>query len=139
MNWKPYGDMVLIRPLMPTSLTAGGLIEIPDDARGRPQKGVIVAVGPGLRSEMSGLHLPIQCAPGDLVLFGQYAGVIELLDGEALLIMRDHEVIAGKPAGTYELVEHRDEKARLVHHETSESCPLCPRVDLSAGAPPAGQ
>jgi chaperonin GroES len=130
-GWQARGDQLLVRPLLTADRTHGGLF-IPDDARERPQKGVVLAVGPGLASELSGNITPCQSNVGDLVLFGKYAGMAEDLGDEQVIIMRDQEALCAKPAGSYTLVEHIDGRGRPVFHEEGLTCEHCPGVDLSA-------
>jgi chaperonin GroES len=128
MKWQPHGDQILVRPLLPAEQTSSGLV-IPDEARDRPQRGVVLAVGPGQPNELNGALRPMQAEAGQLVLFGAYAGMAEELDGEKVLIMRDQEVLVSRT--DYTLTEHLDVRGRKVYHEASEVCDLCPKVDLS--------
>jgi len=64
---KPLADRVLIEPAAAEEKTAGGII-IPDTAKEKPQKGTVVAVGPGKKDE------PVTVKIGDVVLYGKYAG-----------------------------------------------------------------
>lgn len=136
-GWQPRGDQILVRALLTADRTQGGLF-IPDDARERPQKGVVLAVGPGLASELSGQQIPPQSRIGDLVLFGKFAGMTEDLDGEQIIIMRDQEAVCAKPEGSYSLTEHADAKGRQVFHEEGLTCEFCPGVDLDALRAAAG-
>ena len=64
---KPLGDRVLIEPAAAEEKTPGGII-IPDTAKEKPQKGTVVAVGPGKKDE------PMTLKVGDVVLYGKYSG-----------------------------------------------------------------
>ena len=84
---KPLADRVLVKPMEAESKTASGLI-IPDTAKEKPQKGTIVAVGPGTKDE------EMQVKAGDVVLYGKYAGTELSVDGTDYLIMRQSDVFA---------------------------------------------
>jgi chaperonin GroES len=143
LGWRPKGDQLLVRPLITADRTDGGLF-IPDEARERPQRGIVLAVGPGLAAELTGQLVAPQSQVGDLVLFGKYAGMTEDLgDGQEVIIMRDQEALAAKPAGSFTLVEHVDARGRRHIHEEGMACEHCPGVDLeqlrqAAGFTPAG-
>lgn len=124
MKWTPKNDQVFVRPLLPPGQTTGGLI-IPDDARGRPQRGVILAVGPGPLSELTGKRGGMQCRVGELVLFGGFAGLTEEIDGEAVIIMRDMEALGGVAPMDFGLIEHVDPRGKTLWHLDSETCEHC--------------
>jgi chaperonin GroES len=84
-NFKPLADRVLIEPAPAEQKTASGLI-IPDTAKEKPLKGVVVAAGTGKKDE------PMTVKVGDNVLFGQYAGTEIKLDGNTFLIMRESDI-----------------------------------------------
>lgn len=84
---KPLADRVVVKPAPVESKTQSGLI-IPDSAKEKPQKGEVLAVGPGKKDE------PTELKVGDNVLYGKYAGQEINLDGEDYLIMRESDVIA---------------------------------------------
>ena len=84
---KPLADRVLIEPAAAEEKTAGGII-IPDTAKEKPQKGTVVAVGPGKKDE------PITVKIGDVVLYGKYAGTEITIDGTNYLIMRESDIVA---------------------------------------------
>lgn len=87
VNIKPLADRVLVEPAQAETKTASGII-IPDTAKEKPQKGKIVAVGPGTKDE------PITVKVGDMVLYGKYAGTELKLDGVDYLIMRESDILA---------------------------------------------
>ena len=87
VNIKPLADRVVIKPSAAEEKTAGGLI-IPDTAKEKPQKGTVVAVGPGKKDE------PITVKAGDVVLYGKYAGTEISIDGNDYLIMRESDLVA---------------------------------------------
>lgn len=84
---KPLADRVLIEPSPAETTTASGII-IPDTAKEKPQKGTVVAVGPGTKDEPTTLKV------GDTVLYGKYAGTELKLEGNDYLIMRESDVLA---------------------------------------------
>lgn len=86
ISMKPIGDRVVIKPAAAEETTKGGII-IPDTAKEKPQKGEIVAVGPGKDGNMMTVQI------GDTVLYGKYAGQKIELDGEEYLIMREEEIL----------------------------------------------
>ena len=92
MNVKPLADRVLVRPLEAEEKTAGGII-IPDNAKEKPQKGEIVAVGEGKISD-SGQKISMSLKSGDNVLYGKYSGTEISVEGGDFLIMRESDVLA---------------------------------------------
>lgn len=92
MNVKPLADRVLIKPLEAEQKTAGGLY-IPDNAKEKPQKGEVIAVGPGKVAD-SGEKITMELKKGDKVLYGKYSGTEVTVDGQELLIMRESDVLA---------------------------------------------
>jgi chaperonin GroES len=88
---RPLADHVLVRRREAEDLRPGGIV-IPDSAKGRPQEGEILAVGPG-RIMDDGHRQPMAVAIGDAVLFGKYAGTEIQLDHEDLLIMRESDIL----------------------------------------------
>jgi len=87
LNIKPLADRVLIEPLEAETTTASGII-IPDNAKEKPQKGKVVAVGKGTKDE------PTTVKKGETVLYGKYAGTELKLDGKNYLIMRESDILA---------------------------------------------
>ena len=92
MNVKPLADRVLVRPLEAEEKTAGGII-IPDNAKEKPQKGEIVAVGEGKISD-SGQKIAMSLKNGDKVLYGKYSGTEISVEDDDYLIMRESDVLA---------------------------------------------
>ncbi len=84
---KPLADRVLIAPMEAETKTASGII-IPDTAKEKPQKGKVVAVGPGTKDEDMTVKV------GDSVLYGKYAGTDLKFDGVDYLIMRQSDILA---------------------------------------------
>ena len=84
---KPLADRVLIEPMQAEEKTASGII-IPDTAKEKPQKGTVVAVGPGTTDEK------MEVKKGDLVLYGKYSGTEISVDGTDYLIMKQADILA---------------------------------------------
>lgn len=87
VNIKPLADRVIIEAAAAEEKTSGG-IYIPDTAKEKPQKGVVVAVGNGKKDE------PLTVKVGDSVLYGKYAATEIKVDGKDFLIMRESEIYA---------------------------------------------
>jgi chaperonin GroES len=92
MNIKPLADRVLVEALEAAEKTAGGLY-IPDNAKEKPQKGKIIAAGPGKVSD-SGSLVKMEVKAGDVVLYGKYSGTEVTVDGKEYLIMRESDILA---------------------------------------------
>lgn len=89
-NIKPLSDRVLIRPIEAEEKTSSGII-IPDTAKEKPQKGTVVAAGPG--KVENGNKIDISVKEGDEILYGKYSGTEVTLDGEEYLIMRESDIL----------------------------------------------
>lgn len=87
MKIQPLADRVLIEPAPAEEKTAGGIF-IPDTAKEKPQKGTVVAVGPGKKDE------PTTVKAGDVVLYGKYSGTEITVDGRDYLMMRESDLLA---------------------------------------------
>ncbi|GAB4247964.1 MAG: co-chaperone GroES [Saprospiraceae bacterium] len=86
MKFKPINDRVVVKPAPAEEKTKGGII-IPDTAKEKPQRGEVVAVGPG----KDGKALSVKV--GDIVLYGKYAGQEMSYEGEDYLIMREDDIL----------------------------------------------
>ena len=84
---KPLADRVLIEPMAAETKTASGII-IPDNAKEKPQKGKVVAVGNGTKDEKMTVSI------GNIVLYGKYAGTDLKYEGRDYLIMRESDILA---------------------------------------------
>jgi len=93
LNIKPSGDRVVVEAAAAETKTASG-IYIPETAQEKPQKGTIVAVGPGKYADISGSLIPMAFKVGDEVLYGKYAGTEITVDGKEYLIMRETDIYA---------------------------------------------
>src|SRR5436190_10079611 len=89
---QPLDDRIVIRRLEAEEKTAGGIV-LPDTAKEKPQRGEVLAVGPGKLLD-SGERAPIGVAEGDEVLFGKYSGTEIKLDGEEIKILRESDILA---------------------------------------------
>ena len=87
MKFRPLHDRVLVESLESEENTDGGII-IPDTAQEKPQKGTVVAVGPGKKDE------PMTVNVGDTVLYGKYSGTEFKYEGGEYLIMREADIMA---------------------------------------------
>ena len=87
LNIKPLADRVLVEPAAAETKTSSGII-IPDTAKEKPQKGNIVAVGPGTKEN------PVTLTVGDIVLYGKYSGTELNHEGKDYLIMKENEILA---------------------------------------------
>ena len=87
MNIKPLADRVLVEPKEAETKTAGGLY-IPDNAKEKPQEGVVLAVGPGKKDE------PMEVKVGDKVLYDKYAGTEVNAGDKTYMIMRQSDILA---------------------------------------------
>jgi chaperonin GroES len=85
IKFSPIADRVLVKPAAPEEKTASGLF-IPDTAKEKPQRGEIVAVGPGKKDEPSTVKV------GDIVLYGKYSGTEISIEGEDYLMMKESDL-----------------------------------------------
>ncbi len=83
---KPIADRVIIKPAPADEKTKGGLI-IPDTAKEKPQRGEVIAVGPGKDGNLMTVQV------GDLVLYGKYSGQEISFEGTDYLIMREDDIL----------------------------------------------
>jgi chaperonin GroES len=84
---KPLADRVLVEPTQAEEKTKSGII-IPDTAKEKPQRGTVVAAGPGTKDEK------MEVKVGDVVLYGKYAGSELSIDGKDYLMMRQSDILA---------------------------------------------
>jgi chaperonin GroES len=87
VNIRPLSDRVLIEPAPAEETTVSGII-IPDTAQEKPQRGIVVAVGPGKPDE------PTTVKVGDTVLYGKYSGTDLQVEGKDYMIMRESDILA---------------------------------------------
>jgi chaperonin GroES len=91
MKIKPLQDRILVERVEEEEMV-GGII-IPDTAKEKPQKGTIIAVGPGRKDE-NGKLISLELKKGDTVLFNKYAGTEIKVEGKEYLLMREDDVMA---------------------------------------------
>jgi chaperonin GroES len=89
---RPLGEKVLVKRLEAESKTAGGIV-LPDTAKEKPKRGTVLSVGDG-RLLDTGDRKPLQVRQGDCVLFTSYAGTEVKVDGEEMIIMDEHDILA---------------------------------------------
>jgi chaperonin GroES len=92
MNLQPLGDRLIVEALEEEEVTVGGIV-LPDTAREKPQRGKVLAVGPGARDE-DGKHVPMDVGEGDEVIFSKYGGTEIKLATDEVLILREADVLA---------------------------------------------
>jgi chaperonin GroES len=93
MKLKPLGDRLIVKPVDEEETTASGLV-LPDTAKEKPQKGLVIAVGDGKFDEDGDKRIPLDVAEGDEVLYSKYGGTEIKVDGEELLVLRESDVLA---------------------------------------------
>lgn len=92
MKMRPLHDRVIVRRLEEETKSAGGIV-IPDSAKEKPMRGVVVAVGHGKVLDNGDVRA-LDVKAGDTVLFGKYSGTEVKVDGETLLVMREEDLMA---------------------------------------------
>jgi chaperonin GroES len=92
VNLRPLDDRVVVKPLEAEETTAGGIV-LPDSAREKPQRGKVVAVGPGKLLD-SGNRGQLSVSIGDEVIFGKYGGSEVEVDGIDYKILRESDILA---------------------------------------------
>jgi chaperonin GroES len=92
MAVKPLDDRVLVKQCEAEEKTAGGIV-LPDTAKEKPQRGVVVAAGPGKLLD-SGARGKMSLKKGDEVFYGKYAGTEIKIDGQEYVILRETDVLA---------------------------------------------
>jgi len=93
MDIRPLHDRLIVRRLEESGEQKVGGIIIPDSAKEKPQRGMVIAAGDGKVTE-DGQRFPLDVKAGDLILFGKYTGQEVKLDGEEYLIMREDDALA---------------------------------------------
>jgi chaperonin GroES len=89
---RPLDDRVVVEPLEAEEKTAGGIL-LPDAAQQKPQRGKVLAVGPGKLSD-KGERYAVAVAKGDEVIYGRYSGNDVKVDGRDVKIMRESDILA---------------------------------------------
>ena len=89
---QPLGDRVVVQPSEEEEITKGGII-LPDTVKEKPQRGVIIAIGPG-RLDEEGKRIPMEVKKGDKVIYSKYAGSEIKQDDKEVLILRESDILA---------------------------------------------
>lgn len=92
MKLKPLHDRIVVETAAKEEVTAGGII-LPDSAQEKPQRGTVLAVGPGKRLD-SGQLAPVDVKVGDVVLYGKYSGTEVIVGDKEYTILRAEEILA---------------------------------------------
>jgi len=93
MNLRPLADRVVVEPKEEEEVTALGIV-LPETAKEKPQKGTVVAVGPGKKDD-NGVLIPMEVKVGDVVLFARYGGTeVKLSNDYKVLVMRESDILA---------------------------------------------
>lgn len=92
MNLKPLYDRVVVKPIEAEEMSAGGIV-IPDNAKEKPTKGEVLAVGEGKALDNGQVRAP-KVKVGDKVIYGQYSGSAYKLDGVEYKIVREDDILA---------------------------------------------
>ena len=92
MNLQPLGDRLIVEVLEEEEQTVSGIV-LPDTAKEKPQRGRVLAVGPGSRNDKGEL-VPMDVAEGDEIIFSKYGGTEIKVEGEDLLVLRESDVLA---------------------------------------------
>jgi chaperonin GroES len=92
MNLQPLGDRLIVEVLEEEESTVSGIV-LPDTAKEKPQRGRVLAVGPGARDE-DGKYIAMDVAEGEEIIFSKYGGTDIKLGTEDVLILRESDVLA---------------------------------------------
>ncbi|MGB9749402.1 MAG: co-chaperone GroES [Caldisericia bacterium] len=92
MKLKPIGDKIIVEPEKEEEKTKSGIV-LPDTAKEKPQKGKVIAVGPGKILD-NGQRSPMEIKEGDTVIYSKYAGTEIKIEDKEYLILSDRDVLA---------------------------------------------
>ena len=92
LKLKPLGNRLVVEPLEAEEVTAGGIV-LPETAKEKPQKGIVLSIGPGERDD-KGKRIEMDVQAGDTVLYAKYAGTEIKVDGKKLLILKENDILA---------------------------------------------
>ncbi|MGB4595554.1 MAG: co-chaperone GroES [Anaerolineaceae bacterium] len=92
ISMKPLGSRVVVEPIEQEEVTAGGIV-LPETAKEKPQKGTVLATGPGDRND-KGERVALDVQVGNTVLFAKYSGTEIKYEGKKLLILRESDILA---------------------------------------------
>ena len=92
MDLQPLGDRIIVEILDEEETTISGIV-LPDTAKEKPQRGTVLAVGPGSRDE-DGEYIKMDVAVGDEVIFSKYGGTEITVGSDDVLILRESDILA---------------------------------------------
>ena len=92
MDLQPLGDRIIVEVLEEEETTSSGIV-LPDTAKEKPQRGRVLAVGPGARNDKGEL-VPMEVAAGDEIIFSKYGGTEIKLGADEILVLRESDVLA---------------------------------------------
>ena len=92
MDLQPLGDRLIVEVLEDEETTVSGIV-LPDTAKEKPQRGRVLAVGPGARNDKGEL-IPMEVAEGDEIIFSKYGGTEIKLGADEILVLRESDVLA---------------------------------------------
>ena len=92
MDLQPLGDRLIVEAIEEEETTSSGIV-LPDTAKEKPQRGRVLAVGPGMRND-SGEVVPMEVAVGDEIVYSKYGGTEIKLGADDVLILRESDVLA---------------------------------------------
>ncbi len=92
MDLQPLGDRIIVEPLEEEETTSSGIV-LPDTAKEKPQRGRVLAVGPGARND-KGEVVPMEVTVGDEIIYSKYGGTDIKVGADEVLILRESDVLA---------------------------------------------
>jgi len=92
LNLKPLGERLIIEPIEQEEVTASGIV-LPETAKEKPQRGKVLAAGPGARDE-DGKRIEMEVSVDDTVLYAKYAGTEIKVEDQKLLILKESDILA---------------------------------------------
>jgi chaperonin GroES len=109
MNLQPLGDRLIVEVLEDEEQTVSGIV-LPDTAKEKPQRGRVLAVGPGNRND-NGDYIPMEVAEGDEIVYSKYGGTEIRLENDEYLILRESDVLAKVAGGGAKSASKKKEMA----------------------------
>ncbi len=92
MNLRPLEDRVIVKPAKAEEVTKSGIV-LPDTAQEKPQRGTVLAVGPG-KTKDDGTRVPVDVKVDDVVIYSKYGGTDVKIEGEDYKILRADDIYA---------------------------------------------
>ncbi len=93
MNLQPLGDRVIVEPIEQEEMTASGIV-LPESAKERPQRGTVLAIGPGRLDDEGEKRIAMDVKVGDVVLYAQYSGTQFKIDDKKYLVLSEKDILA---------------------------------------------